>query len=758
MSNQSSIGQDAAWIADNFDHAVEWVPGGGETAADWLRSQGQGPVPGEPATLRETADHLSTLGKACERAGEGFRAIDDGGWYGKAADGFHAYLDQAAPKWFRAADALTEAGKAVTDYAETLESAQRRANRAQQDLEAAQQRSEQARQRHNAEVENYNAQVRRANGGGPAPDMARPGEFVDPTADDKRAAKEIIEQAKAEVNAAGDRAAGILKRACADAPEEPGVLARWRDNMVDGFQAHIDALQDFGSGVVSGAAEMVKGIRMINPVDPYNLTHPASYGENLLTMGKGVVGAVTHPYQAVKTTLNVEGWQNNPAQALGKSVPSALASLAGGSGGAAKLSSMAGKFGRSGDELAGLGKRASDLSSTVKRAKPDEPDAGSSSPSKDGSSGSQQRSSQPSHHGQHQQNQPNQPSQSSQPNQPSNQGQQPGGHGQSAGNPTPPQQHLAQPNVPQHEVSSSAPPWTNQDLSPQPAQPLRPEPPSPGTGGFGDPAGQQAGTHPFGPGSAPQQDFGPGPRPDGGFGPQPDGVSSPDSHGSFGARDAESVSRSEPGSGEGTRGENSGTYRDVSGGSDDVPSRDAPGQEDETSDVAKRSGNDVDELEGSGIAEDIRQTAIDPIDPAQLPDNMVWRQSNELLYRVDDRSDVFDNGFEARDARNLDLDDYVENNTESGYVSWSRDKDIWLQFADRKYVYVTDAPGGIDVNASVPGHQYQAQEEIAHVGGTSPERIIGRYEIIKDPESGLPVRSDNFEPNPNYSPLKGSNE
>ncbi|MGJ7907639.1 putative T7SS-secreted protein [Actinopolyspora sp. H202] len=749
MSNQSSIGQDAVWLAGNLDDAVEWVPGGGETTADWLRSQRQGPIPGEPATLRETADHLSTLGKACERAGEGFRAIDDGGWYGKAADGFHAYLDQAAPKWFRAADALTEAGKAVTDYAETLESAQRRAHRAQQDLESAEQRTEQARQRHNAEVENYNAQVRRANGGGPAPDMARPGEFVDPAADDKRAAKETIEQAKTEVNAAGDRAAGSLKRACADAPDEPGVLARWRDNMVDSFQASTDLIQDFGGGVLSGTAEMLKGIRMINPVDPYNLTHPASYGENLFTMGKGVVGAVTHPYQAVKTTLNVEGWQNNPAQALGKSVPSALASLAGGSGAAAKLSSMAGKFGRFGDELAGLGKRASDLPSTVKRAKPDEADAGASSPSKDGSGGSQQRPSQPSHPGQHQQNQPNQPS---------NQGQQPGGHGQSAGNPTPPQQHPAQPNVPQPEVSSSTPPWANQDLPPQPAQPPQPEPPSPGSGGFGDPAGQHAGTHPFGPGSAPQQDFGPGPRPDGGFGPQPDGGSSPESHGSFGAREAESVSRSEPGSREGIQGEKSATHREVSGGSDDVRSRGESDREDENSDVAKRPGNDVDELEGSRIAEDISHTAIDPVDPAQLPDNTVWRQSNELLYRVDDRSDVFDNGFEARDTRNLDLDDYVENNTESGYVSWSRDKDIWLQFADRKYVYVTDAPGGIDVNASVPGHQYQAQEEIAHVGGTSPERIVGRYEIIKDPESGLPVRSDVFEPNPNYSPLRGNNE
>ncbi|GAB3286771.1 hypothetical protein GCM10027563_21060 [Parasphingorhabdus pacifica] len=83
-------------------------------------------------------------------------------------------------------------------------------------------------------------------------------------------------------------------------------------------------------------------------------------------------------------------------------------------------------------------------------------------------------------------------------------------------------------------------------------------------------------------------------------------------------------------------------------------------------------------------------------------------------------------------------------------MSWSRDQDVWLQFADRQYMYVTDAPGGIDVNASVDNHGYARQEEIAAPGGTAAERIVGRYRMMTDPTTGLPVPSDEFEPNPHY--------
>lgn len=62
---------------------------------------------------------------------------------------------------------------------------------------------------------------------------------------------------------------------------------------------------------------------------------------------------------------------------------------------------------------------------------------------------------------------------------------------------------------------------------------------------------------------------------------------------------------------------------------------------------------------------------------------------------------------------------------------------------------------GIDADGSVQNHGYGRQEEIAAPGGTATEHIVGRYQMVKDPETGLPVRSEVFEPNPNYRGKQG---
>jgi hypothetical protein len=68
-----------------------------------------------------------------------------------------------------------------------------------------------------------------------------------------------------------------------------------------------------------------------------------------------------------------------------------------------------------------------------------------------------------------------------------------------------------------------------------------------------------------------------------------------------------------------------------------------------------------------------------------------------------------------------------------------------------RYFYEIDAPGGVDVNATLGPHAYTGEQEIAMPGGVLPERIRGMWTIKRDPETGQVTRGDYIQ-NPNYRP------
>lgn len=70
-------------------------------------------VPGELPAIDETLATMTKLGTAFENAGQGFQKINTTGWEGQTADAFQEYFQQEPPKWFRAADAFTEAADAM---------------------------------------------------------------------------------------------------------------------------------------------------------------------------------------------------------------------------------------------------------------------------------------------------------------------------------------------------------------------------------------------------------------------------------------------------------------------------------------------------------------------------------------------------------------------------------------------------------------------------------------------------------------------
>lgn len=87
-------------------------------------------VPGDPRVIWEMADSWGSLGLAFENIGLGFRAIDDGGWCGTAADAFRACLEQQPKRFLQASDAFVSAAVALDTYASALSWAQRQAGEA----------------------------------------------------------------------------------------------------------------------------------------------------------------------------------------------------------------------------------------------------------------------------------------------------------------------------------------------------------------------------------------------------------------------------------------------------------------------------------------------------------------------------------------------------------------------------------------------------------------------------------------------------
>ncbi len=84
-------------------------------------------------------------------------------------------------------------------------------------------------------------------------------------------------------------------------------------------------------GVVKGAADLLKFGRGLNPMDPYNLTHPAMYLDHVNTVASGLVQVRDHPMQLV-SAITGSGWGHDPSEAAGKALFNLLSGAATGGG------------------------------------------------------------------------------------------------------------------------------------------------------------------------------------------------------------------------------------------------------------------------------------------------------------------------------------------------------------------------------------------------------------------------------------------
>jgi hypothetical protein len=84
-------------------------------------------VPGDPEEIWLLADSYNRMASTCEEVGRGFRATDDGGWSGRAAEAFHARFEQQPKRFLAMADSYAQAAVALDTYACVLAWAQRQA-------------------------------------------------------------------------------------------------------------------------------------------------------------------------------------------------------------------------------------------------------------------------------------------------------------------------------------------------------------------------------------------------------------------------------------------------------------------------------------------------------------------------------------------------------------------------------------------------------------------------------------------------------
>ncbi|GAA2049838.1 ADP-ribosyltransferase [Catenulispora yoronensis] len=133
-----------------------------------------------------------------------------------------------------------------------------------------------------------------------------------------------------------------------------------------------------------------------------------------------------------------------------------------------------------------------------------------------------------------------------------------------------------------------------------------------------------------------------------------------------------------------------------------------------------------------------------------------WRSNCDEVYRADGRGPeiIFMEGFHPKDVATgqYDLEAYVLKNQASPFVSTSYDHDLYKQWKSGWNYYI-DAPGGIDVNATIGyTHRWAGQKEVAYPGGIATRFIVGVCPV--DTTTKTEVLAGCVR-NPNYVPWRG---
>lgn len=362
------------WTADRLED-VGW-----DSGADWVREQSRSVanrmgaevdemdlgqtddktklIYGSVSKLRSTAGHLRTFQKAFDNVGDGLKGLNSAHLKGEAAEAFRKSVHIEPPKWFTGADAFEEAAKQLESFADTVAWAQAQAQNAIDKWKAGTKKSEDAADAHKKAVDSYNKAVDHYNAQpadkrDPHSLPKKPGDFHDPGKPLMQEAQEILSHARKQRNAAADTASAAIRRARDKAPRTPS----YGDQLTSGLSEVPLMLDHFDAGLFKGLAGLNNFARGINPLDPYNLTHPAEYATSLNSLAAGLVTTANDPWGAGKQMLT--DFLKDPSEGLGRLVPDIALTVATDGAGAGV------KAARTADELA-------DAAAAARRAHPHE--------------------------------------------------------------------------------------------------------------------------------------------------------------------------------------------------------------------------------------------------------------------------------------------------------------------------------------------------------------------------------------------------
>ncbi|MFF7728338.1 putative T7SS-secreted protein [Streptomyces sp. NPDC008001] len=278
-------------------------------------------VHGEPWGIEAAAKHLQAFHKAFDTAHSGLQRVHSGEWKGVGAQGFDTHFAPEPKKWAQAADACENAANALSSYAHTVRWAQEQALEAIRLYKQGKKATEKAAEAHNAKVDAYNAKLKEGKDPG-----ERPGDFHDPGAADIKEAHRILDEARKQRNTAAGEAKSKIDKAVAAAPKEPAFHTRMKGDVQDfGRGAQVELLH-FGGGVFRAGTDLVKFGRSMNPLDPYNVTHPAEYVTGINNTAAGIVSLASHP-ERIPGALVGPGWGSDPSEAAGRLTGNFLLSL-----------------------------------------------------------------------------------------------------------------------------------------------------------------------------------------------------------------------------------------------------------------------------------------------------------------------------------------------------------------------------------------------------------------------------------------------
>ncbi|MFE9444813.1 putative T7SS-secreted protein [Streptomyces sp. NPDC006602] len=345
----SSVGADGmAEEVRDFGEGVNNRLGG--TVAERQLGESEDPrelIHGSAGALEERARHLRKFAGAFESVGQGMRSLDAGSWQGKAADAFRAKFDVQPKQWLTAADACESAAQALEAYADTVRWAQQQAQTAIDTYRSAQETSRKAADAHNAKVTAYNQAAERYNatalaGQDPGPKPTEPGSFTDPGTAGRQEAEDILAEARRQRTDAAHDAQRRVATALESAPPKPEFTDRFGANASDLFVGTQLNSVHVAGGLLRGGADMLKLARTVNPLDPYNLTHPGDWQKNSSMLLAGLVGTAAHPERMPKSLLGT-GWSSDPGDAAGYLASNLIGGKgAGGAGRAALRDSLRG--------------------------------------------------------------------------------------------------------------------------------------------------------------------------------------------------------------------------------------------------------------------------------------------------------------------------------------------------------------------------------------------------------------------------------